>query len=108
MAKKTNKQINNVQKYEDLEVMNEGSLEMCFEYVDQYAKDNGVSLDELKDVCTVTYDKDDQEGQIQEVIAYFGDDLNPRAKFWIKKAIKYNGLANWARWMQKKFISEGE
>ena len=107
MTKKQNKDINNVQRYIDLENMNIENLETCFEYLCKYADLKNVDLAEIQSVIDFSYEKDNKDIQVQTVLEYL-EVKNIKAKFWVEKTVKYNGLKNWASWMQKKFVSEGE
>lgn len=110
--KQSNKDINNVEKYVYLENLNESNLNTCFEYLNKYlGEDESIDFDELVAVCDFTYEKSDdgnKDSQIAEVLDYIGVSDNKRVSFWVTKCIKYNGLRNWAEYMQTKFVSEGE
>lgn len=105
---KTNKEVNNVEKYTYLSNLNLNKAENAVERLVTVIGEE-VTSDELFDVIDASYDKNNPDIQLQEVIDYLGITKKDRkAKFWVQKAIKFYGLHNWAEYMKNKPVVEGE
>ena len=105
---KTNKQINNVEKYEYLSSLNLNKAENAVERLVTILGED-IDADELFDVVDASYEKDNRDIQLEEVRNYFGIEKdNKKAMFWSEKAVKFYGLHNWAEYQKKKSVNVGE
>lgn len=108
MAKKTNKEVNNVEKYTYLSSLNLNKAENAVERLETVLGED-IDSSEVFDVIDASYEKDNKDIQLEEVRNYFDIETNnKKAMFWSEKAVKFYGLHNWAEYQKNKYIGEGE